>query len=776
MRKIHKPLKGKKQNIIILLLCSIALSSCDLSRFVPEGQYLVKKNSVAIEKKDSEISKSKLSSYIALKTYKKPLQTKFPIWVYYKSEQKPNSKFWKWMNKNFAKEPVYYDKTKADRSASQMMLYLDKTGHFNSKVTHKVNTEGYFAKVQYTVTPTEPYHINKIDYVIEDSLMEHFIMFDKKRFPIKEGDIYDEFAISDQRDMITERLRNSGYYYFKRDNIHYEVDSNFMNHSMSVTMKVSKNELAHRRYHINKIRIYPDFTVFRLGEHPIDSATLTVDVGRKRKLPNTLDFYYYDKPMVTPQTFPRYIQIIQRMPYIQRNVSATYQSLNNLRIFNNVNITFDSVPNSKDSLHLLDCRITMQQSDRHSFTARAEGTRSDSDLGIKGSLSYSNNNFFRGAEVFQLSLKGGFEAQKVISLSDTIDNGKVFNTRELGVSASLLFPKFLSPIPLRNFARDYQPTTTVTLGVNAHVKYYYSRYISSASYSYDWEGSNRIHHTLSPIHLNAVKISNMDSVFQSYLDQQTNQRKKDQYTDHLIFGARYSFIYSTQNINKTGSFFYLRADLESSGNLLSLFNKTGLMTVNENHYDIFGIRYAQYVRSSFDIRQHLDLGRNTWLVFREFIGFGLPYGNSEDLPLERSFYAGGANSLRGWTYHGVGPGSFNLQYGDYERTGDIQLEANAEIRFPLYNIINGAVFVDAGNIWLYHPYDDIPGGEFKFNSFYNQIALDAGFGLRLDVSFLILRLDLAYAMRNPFPDESGNYWRFNRKDNFKLNFGIGYPF
>lgn len=769
-------MKEKKLNIILLALFCIVLSSCDIGRYVPEGKYLVKKNSVVIEKKNTGISKSKLSSYIALKTYKNPLQTKFPIWVYYKSENKPNSKFWKWMNKNFAKEPVYYDKAEADRSASQMTRYLDRIGRFHSKVTHSMNHEQQFAEVHYTVTPTEPYRINKLQYVIEDSLMERFIMRDMKKFPIREGDIYDEFAISDQRDMITERLRNSGYYYFKRDNIHYEVDSNFMNRSMSVTMKVSKNELAHRRYHINKIRVFPDFSVFKLGERPADSVSLTVDVGRRRKLPNTLDFYYYNKPMVRPQSLTRLIQIVQGMPYIYRNVTTTYQKLNNLRIFNNVNITFDSVPSPNDSSHLLDCRITMQQSDRHSFTAQAEGTRSDSDLGIKGSLSYTNNNFFRGAEVFQMSLKGGLEAQKVISLSDSLDKGKIFNTRELGLSTSLLFPKFLSPIPLRNFARDYQPTTTVNLGVNAQIKYYYSRFISTASFSYDWEGSNRIHHTFSPIHLNSVKISNMDSTFQSYLDQQTNQRKKDQYTDHLIFGTRYSFIYSTQNINKTGSFFYLRADLETSGNLLSLFNKTKLMTINENHHDIFGIRYAQYFRSCFDIRQHIDLGRESWLVFREFVGFGLPYGNSEDLPFERSFYAGGANSLRGWNYHGVGPGSFISHYGDFERTGDIQLEANAEVRFPLYNIINGAVFVDAGNVWLYHPNEDIPGGEFKFSEFYKQIALDAGFGLRLDVSFLILRLDLAYAMRNPFPNASGIYWRFDQAGNLKLNFGIGYPF
>ena len=770
-------MKAKKLHIIVLSFIAVVSSSCNISRFVPEGKYLVKKNTVVIEEENTELSKSKLSSYIALKPYKTTLQTNIPFWVYYKAERKPDSKFWKWMKRNFAKEPVYYDQAEADRSSLQMMRYLDKVGHFNSKVSHSVRFNNRKrALITYTVEPTKPYHINKIDYVIDDSLMESFIMRDKKNFPIKEGDIYNEFSIGDQRNMITERLKNSGYYYFNRDNIHYEVDSNFMNRSMSVTMKVTKNPLAHKRWNINKISVYPDFSIFRLGDRPVDSATLSVDIGRRRVLPNTLHFYYYNKPTVKPQTFPRFIQVVEKMPYIQRNVTSTYKNLGNLRLFNNVNITFDSVADGNDSLNLLDCRITMQQSDRHSFTAQAEGTKSDNDLGIKGSLSYTNKNIFRGAEILQISLRGGLEAQTVIGLNDSLGPNRTFNTREFGVTANLIFPKFLSFIPLRNFSRDYQPSTTLSLGYSSQIKYYYSRHSLQASFGYDWESSQRVRQTLTPVNFNSVKIDNIDPVFQAYLDEQTNQRKKDRYTNHLIFGARYSLVYNTQNISKTGSFVYLHADFESSGNLLSLFNKTKLMTTQDDHHDILGIRYAQYVRASLDFRQHISLGRNSWLVFREFAGIGIPYGNSVEMPFERSFYAGGANSLRGWTYHGVGPGSFVSTQGDFERIGDMRLEANAEVRFPITSIINGAVFVDAGNVWLYRADQNVPGGDFKFNEFYKQIALDAGLGLRLDVSFLIIRADLAYPLRNPYPDANGNHWSFNQLGNLKLQFGIGYPF
>lgn len=772
-------MRSKRIHIILFLFVATFLSSCNINHYIPEGKYLVKKNTIVIEEKDTEISKSGLSSYIVQKPYKTFFQTNIPFWIYYKSQNKPASKFWAWMNKSFGKTPVYYEEKETERSAFQMTRYLDKVGYFHSKVRFSMEPRNKKALITYTVTPTQPYRVNRMDYVINDSLMENYIMRDKEKFPIKEKDIYNEFSLNDQREMITERLKNSGYYFFNRSNISYEVDSNFMDHTLAVTMKISKNESSHKRYYINKISIFPNYSLFKMREQPSDSAMLTVTMGNKRRFPNTMHFYYYDKPNVKPQTLNRSIHIVQGLPYNLRNVTNTYKSLGNFRLFNNVNITFDTVPNTNDSINLLDCKITMQQNDIHSFTLQGEGTKSDSDLGIRGSFSYTNKNLFKGAETFQISLRGGLEAQKIYEFSDSTSNERTFNTREFGVTASLLFPKFLSIIPMRNFARDYQPTTTVSLGFNSQIKYYYSRYITSLSFGYDWKSSNRLKHTFLPVYFNSVKISNINPHFQELLDQETNQRKKDQYTNHLIFGARYSLTINTQSLNKSTSFFYLRADLESSGNLLSLFNNTKLITENNGSHEIFGIRYAQYIRSSFDIRQHISLGNNSWLVLRQFIGLGLPYGNSEDMPFERSFYAGGANSLRGWSYHSVGPGGFNPTLSEIEKIGDMQLELNAEYRFPIYNFINGAVFVDAGNVWTYNPSAATPNSEFRFNSFYKQIALDAGVGVRLDLSFLILRIDLAYAMRNPYVGSTGSYWRFGDENpfkNFKFQLGLGYPF
>lgn len=752
------------------------MSSCGVNRFVPEGKYLVKKNTVEIKEKKTSISKSDLSSYITLKPYKTPLESNRGTWIYYKWEQHPNSAFWKWLNKNFGREPVYYDQAEANGSANQMMLYLDKVGYFHSKVTHTVKISGKKAKVTYHVTPTRPYMVNKIEHVIEDTLIERYIMRDSSKFILKKGDIYNAFSLDDEREIITERMKNSGYFFFNRDNIYYEVDSNFRNHSLEITMRLKKNDLAYKKYYINKISVYPDFSLFKMNSKPIDSAVLVQEVGSTRKRINHLNFYYYNPPQVNPQAFSRSVQILENMPYNLRSVTNTYRSISNFRLFSNVNIEFDTVRIENDSLNRLNCRITMQQNDVHSFTVQGEGTNSDGDLGIRGSLSYSNKNIFHGAETFQLSLKGGLEVQKLLDSQISEDGKNVFNTWELGIMASVLFPKFFGPFSSTNLARDYQPTTSFSLGFNSQTRYYYSRYTTTTTYSYDWKTNYRLAQTFSPFHLNSVKIANIHPKFQEYLDSEISRRKKAQYTSHLLLGTRYSLIYNTQSFNNTGSFFYARADFESSGNLISLFKNTKLITQNEEGYnELFGVPYAQYVRGSVDIRQHLDLGNDHWIVLRQFIGIGIPFGNSQDLPFERSFYAGGANGLRGWLYRTVGPGGYIPVSDEIEKTGDMQLEVNAEYRFPIYNIINGALFIDAGNIWTYQPNEFMLDSEFNFNTFYKQLAVDAGIGIRLDVSFLIIRFDVAYAMRNPYTID-GSYWRFGHDNNIRFQAGIGYPF
>ena len=268
-------------------------------------------------------------------------------------------------------------------------------------------------------------------------------------------------------------------------------------------------------------------------------------------------------------------------------------------------------------------------------------------------------------------------------------------------------------------------------------------------------------------------------LFAYVLDFETNQRIKDQYTDHLIFGLNYSFIFSNQNVKKASNdFFYLKFDIETSGNLLSLFNNTPLITEKDNHHEIIGIRYAQFFKYQVDFRFYHYFPHKTSLALRMMFGQGIAYGNSIDLPFERSFYAGGANGMRGWQFRTLGPGEFNNPYGyDMEHIGDMQLESNIEYRFPVYSFLKGAIFSDFGNIWTLSDNESFPGGQFKFDKFYKQIALDAGLGIRFDFSFFLIRLDAAVPLCDPAQNEA-HRWIINKlqwKD-VVWNFGIGYPF
>ena len=772
-------------HIILACLALALLASCAVGRFVPEGKYFLDKNNVVIQGTyPAEFTKSELSDYIIQGTHRVRFPTKITTWLYYVTEDYDKG-LWHWVNEHLSKKPVYFDPQAAANSAKQLEDYLDNRGYFNSKVTSQIEYDGYRAKANYYIDQAQPYVINEIDYKIEDTVIEGIVarLKDRDRLPAKVGNIYNAYTLDEQRILVTDFLRNMGYYYFTRDYISFEVDSSFNDHSLKVTMKIDnvldRNTGAyhpHKQYTINKISIYPNYIPSQANLPPTDSATAVFSTGF-RHLPNKVNVYYHEKPRIRPNTFSQVIQIQQGRPYRQRQVALTYSALSSLKAFANSSIEFDSV--HCDTANLLNCNILLRRANTHSIKFQTEGTNSGGDLGISGSITYNNRNIFKGAELLTVSLKGGLEAQEVIDLGNMDDKGQAFNTKELILNSTLYFPKFLSPIPLKTFALDYQPRTSVTLGGSVQVRYAYSRYITMCTFGYDWKSNQKLQFILTPINLNFVKVNPIPE-FQAILDKEHNQRIKDQYTSHFILGGRYSLIYNTQNINKSSNYIFLRFSIESSGGLLSLLNNTKLITEEDDHHELFGIRYAQYFRTDVDFRQYLKLGEREWLVFRELVGLGVPYGNSYDMPFERSYYSGGSMGMRGWGYRKLGPGAY-VPTGDLdlERIGDIQLECNAEFRFPIYNMIGGAFFMDAGNVWNYHANELLPNGEFRFDTFLDQIAVDAGLGVRLDFKMVILRLDMAMPIRYPYPDENGEHWKNSNTMTLKdlhFVFNIGYPF
>lgn len=754
------------------MLVVLGLASCAIRKYVPEGKAILTDYEIINDSTHYNISKSEVSNYVIQKPNKNIFGWLPRVWVYYKTLDKTDKSFYRWINKNFGVEPVYYNSVLTADSKRQIENYLNNTGFFKSRVMATKIDKNNRATVVYRIIPAKPYTIREVDKKIYDSAVSKEISKIDNDLVVKSGDNYNVFTMDKERDLITTHLRDNGYFFFTKDYILYEVDTNLRQNKADVTLLIDGKK--HDKYVINKVFIYPDYNIKTASTIVNDTVPYTFSL-RKKDPEYRFDFIYGNNPKVHLKTFNQVIQIHPGEEFSQKKVSQTYGALGSLKLYRLSNISFDTVPSDNDSVKLLNCTITLQKDKIHHYNIQLEGTNSGGDLGALGSFSYRNNNIFRGSEILRITLKGGFQAQRVDEYF--IQEG-MFNTKEFGAEASIIFPRFLSPIPLHRFVIEYQPRTMLLTSYNMQIRPLYSRYIMTASFGYNWRSSNTVEHFLTPINLNTVKVLPTD-LFAFVLDYETNQRIKDQYTDHLILGLNYSFIFNNQIVRKNNDFLYFKFDFETSGNVLSLFNETPIITTSsDNYHEILGIRYAQYIKYIFDLRFYHYFRNRNMLVLRFMYGQGVAYGNSIDLPFERSFYAGGANGMRGWQFRNLGPGEFKNEYGlNLEHIGDMQLESNIEYRFPIYSFFKGAMFMDVGNIWTLTDNESFPGGQFKFDKFYKQLALDAGLGLRLDFSFFLIRFDVAAPLCDPAYDE-GKRWRISKlqwKD-VVWNFGIGYPF
>lgn len=765
-------------NIILLCFMITTFVSCSIRKHIPEGEMILKNNIVEIHSKDVEFSKSDISSCIAQASNPKFLGFMPLTWVYYKTENK-DSKFVKWINKTMGEKPVYFNNDLKETSVAQISKYLNDVGYFNSAISTEIKNKRGISKVYYGIYPARPYIIDSVSYKITDSVIYNYVKEIEETLPIKKGEIYNAFNFDDERDQITEHLKNNGYFYFTKDYIFMEVDTNFNDKKANVNIRIdnvidpeTQKYVNHKQYTINNIYIYPKGVL----QNNVNGDTTQYTFEINKHLGNeTFHFIYNENPKIRFKTFDNIIQLHTGSLYNSHQVTQTYKALNNLKIYNHNNIDFEPVESDNDSINLLNCNIILNRAKVNYYSLQLEGTNSSGDLGILGSFTYRNKNIFRGAEIFNISLRAGTQAQSV--LVDDEGNTSLFNTKEFGIDASIFFPKFLSPIKLKNFAKEYQPRTTLTVGYNLQARPIYTRQITLLTFGYNWMKNKYEQHIFTPLTLNSVKVDPTPS-FQEILEKETNQRIKNQYTSHLIFGFDYTYIFNNQNVRFIKDFFYFKANLQSSGNLLSAFNNTSAIKTVDNYHEILGIRYAQYVRFAFDFRYFKYVKGENQIATRLMVGAGIPYGNSTDMPFEKSFYAGGSNGMRGWQFRELGPGTFNNPDNlNIERIGDIQLEFNLEYRFPIYSFIKGAVFTDIGNIWTMRENETFKGGQFKFNTFYKQLAADAGIGIRLDFSFFLFRLDAAAPMVNPAYPE-GERWRISklRFSDFILNFGIGYPF
>ena len=787
--------------IVCCVALGLTLSACNVTRLIPSDTYLLQRVKIEEDKsapRAERVKSEEVTKYLRQKPNKHFLGTDFYAWVYLMADPERDN-WWNNLKRKMGEEPVLFNMRDTERSASNLKLYLDSRGYYSSKVDYKVDTtyRRKRAKVAYSLKQGKPYHISSISYDFKDQFLEPIILPDTVNTLLHKGDIFDISVLEAERERIALYLKDRGYYNFSVNNVEYLADTLSGDNKVGVKVIIKQNLTG---YNARGEAIYDNNVVYRLRNIDIiphyNAAVAKSETNYFERFDSIefrgLNILFSGKhPTVRPKVLRGSIPLYPNYLYNYSQVSRTYANLMAMGYFKSARINFEEVSNDlKQNLitlvgvdgkdknapinytreRYLDCNIYCTPALQQGIKAELEASTTSSFYGLKAVVGYQNRNIFRGAEMLEVTGTAGYEYMKA-------PNSKKRHAMEFGVAAGLSFPRFL----LANYALSNNilvPKTKFEVSYNYQDRPYYQRGLSSISWIYSWRNRTNSSFVVRPIGINLVDVSYID---QNYFNSLQNQYLKHSFQSQLIVAISGSYVLNKQYKSAPNNQTTLRANCELSGNLLNglvhLFSKPA---EGENYYKFLGIRYSQYARADINASHKIMFGKVTALAARLYAGVAYAYGNSDAVPFDRLFYAGGSNSMRGWAPRTLGPGSSpaptNVVYPT--QLGDMKLEANLEFRFPIWDMFHGATFLDLGNIWYIGregvSYPD--SSVFHFNSFYKQLAFNTGIGLRLDIKFAILRLDWGIQLHNPNNPE-GQRWIHNFKwRNTSLNFGVGYPF
>ncbi len=781
------------------------LTGCNIMKKVPENQSLLVKNKVRVSK-GGTVNKNDMNASLSQTPNSKilggPLKLTFYNWS---KDEKDN---W-WNNKlrDIGEKPVIFDSSAIQTSSQRILSMAAGKGYFYPSLETEVKRHGKNKRkvvVLYKLQLDEPYHIRNISLDVRDDSLKPEMNHWQEETLLKTGMQYDVSLLDAERARITEQLQNRGYWAFNKEFLHYSVDSNLNSKEMDITLHVRKMIsniidsltgtpvlLNHKKYYIDQVCIMPLSRA--QAQIPIDSISFDTvayeEITRREKKKGLSGSVYH---ILNPQgkTIVKYKPVVQKTLlkpgdlYSLADVTNTYDNLGDLRAFQYTNISLSEKPYdtslSYAQNNLLDCQIRMIQGSRFSFSTEAQLTTSSGIQGIAANFGFQNRNTFGGGEILNIRLGGAYEFQFTV---DNNRNRTFLNTFEASADVSLEFPRFLLPGRIDRSSKHARPSTIISAGYSYQHKKDYSRSIFNANFSYQWK-KGHWEQSLSPLEISTIQMIRTSESFQGILDEyraSQNYRLYYQYTDHFIMTPRYQFTYTDQKSGVVKDFNHLKFEVEAAGNLLY-----GIaMGIHGERpqaagYELFGLPFSQYIRAEADYSHHFVFGLKTDLVVRAGLGIGYSYGNSQSLPYEKGFFIGGNSTIRAWPLYQLGPGSYlhPENVPDFERLGDIFMVFNIEQRFPIWGGLMGAIFLDAGNIWLVRANEAYPNGEFHWNKFYKDFALGTGFGLRYDFKFFIIRMDIGIPLRDPSLQGNGDTWiiKHLKPGDMLFNFGIGYPF
>lgn len=830
-------LKTKQYLSLYLLLLSIIFTACNTTKYVKENEHLLTKNTIKIDgKKTSDYT---ITDYLIQRPNNKPIGVPVGLLIYnlgdlnYDSIHQKKIEAFKNRNnvwdklfskkqtlksinrrKNFnnwlltkGEKPVLVDAKKTKNTAKNLRTHFFNKGYFDAIVETEVFTNEKKADVLYNITKNEPYFIGDIEYYISSKQVDSIIQQNKKIVAVKKGDPYNQEKFERTVKAITRVLRNNGFYHFTESLISFRnIDTLAQNHITPIDIHISNRrikkgnnieEIPTNIQHINKISVFTDY-----------SYQTRNNVYDQKKDYNDIEFYAHDKLKYRVKTLANSIFIEPNQIYNDADVEATRQHLKSLNNFRAVKINQKELPNNE-----LATTIILTPLKKYGIGINSEIIHSNiKQVGLSGGFNFINRNLFRGAEIFQLSLQGSIfdTATKTSGASNTS-----FDAYEIGIDATLEFPKFIFPLISNIIPRSMTPRTKITIGTSFQKNIGLDKQKVTGIIDYSWKSSLKNKHTIELLNAQYIKNLNINSYFNIYSSefnqirsiQESEFPSYDLTTDNassfiqnipssfenshptefktlkniekrrsiitsnnIIPAASYAFEHNSKRGLSDTRYNYFKAKITTAGNASSFVFKT------QDDQKVFeNIPVSQFLKFDIDFRKFWSKSINNSLAFRAFAGVAIPTGKNKDIPFISSYFAGGSNDIRAWKTYELGPGSSNS--GLEFNIGNLKILSSLEYRFKIFNSIHGAIFMDAGNIWNLPNASSTASEEELFSGFKSleNIAIGTGTGIRYDFNFLVLRLDLAFKTYEPYLTE--NKWFSNYTlDQSVLNIGINYPF
>lgn len=772
MRKINK-YPGSLLLSAAAIIILIAVSSCSTTRRIPEGEtrYTGVGKMEVVKPKDVKVPSALMAdmnqavacdpnNYIFASFIKIPVG----LWVYNNWNDSTKG-IGGWLYRKLVKQPVLISDVRAEMRTKLMEQILDNNGYFGSTVSYDVaydKRNHKKAAIDYTINLSNPYPIDSIIYLNEGDVMSHFIDSVARKSPyLKKGEIFCVDSLSAERIRIANAMRNRGYYYFRPEYIEFLADSLITPGKIAIKLDIAENtpDMARQPYRVNNIYT----TILRKSKrNPGTPDTLFTNRG---------EVIVMRPARLRKNLIPSCITFRKGKLFSVRDMDRTQTRLSRLGIFGNIQI--QPIPVDTTSGHgLLDVYTTCQFENPIEASIEVNATsKSNSYIGPGLILGLSHNNIFGGGEKLSLQMNADYEWQT------GKNRGSVFNSYEFGLTATLAFPRLLAPKFVRRTNRDLN-WTTIQLGANILNRPHYFKLAEfNTGITYEWRATRNSLNQFTPIKLSYTKLISTTHDFDSIMAQNPAVALsfQSQYIPKLSYTYTLDKFLERERINGIN----FTTTFTEAGNIFdAIYRLCGV----KGEKRLFGTPFSQFVKGEAQLvyNRRLIRGSDQWLVSRVKIGAEHAYGNSKQVPYAEQFYIGGANSIRAFTVRSIGPGSYRApeseKDGYFDQTGTFILELNTEYRFPIYSVLHGAAFIDAGNVWLLKNDPLRPGGLLQGRTFLRDIALGTGVGLRVDIGMMVIRGDLGYGLHAPYYNGTPHYFNIKFKDAFAFHLAIGYPF